>query len=72
MDIDDKITIKVKDLAILFNDLTTQRLGDRYYNYYDICTFSTVGSNSVTGIPLQHNRRTLPAHSHAPTGSARG
>lgn len=43
--------IPLNDIAIVFSDLKTHRTGENKFNYYDICTFGSVGSNSVVGIP---------------------
>lgn len=45
-------SIPLKDVAIMFMDFNVHRSGDQHYNYYDICTFGSVGSNSVTASPL--------------------
>lgn len=44
--------IELSDLAIVFKDLVMHRTGSSDYNFYDICTFGTVGSNSVMATPL--------------------
>jgi len=42
----------LSDAAIVFKDFVTHRTGSSDYNFYDICTFGTVGSNSVMAKPL--------------------
>jgi hypothetical protein len=44
--------IELKHISILFKDFTIHRVGENHFNFYDICTFGSVGSNSVTAIPV--------------------
>ena len=45
--------IKQKDVAIIFKNFLIHREGTNEYNYYDICTFGSIGSNSVTAEPFE-------------------
>jgi hypothetical protein len=44
--------LDVADAAIIFKDFVMHRTGSADYNFYDICTFGTVGSNSVMARPM--------------------
>ena len=48
----DQTTEKLKNVAILFKDLTLQRTGETNFNFYDLCSFSSVGSNYASAIPV--------------------